>query len=108
MTALIFLFVVVVGRCAYVSFSRSYEVSDSYNSYTLKIGSLSPYIYDRRGEKLNNIGKSYVAVIRPNEKCLSELKLLFSQQQIAEITRELSKGYPIIKEVGEKKNRKFQ
>lgn len=102
-----FIFSVVVGRCAYVAFSGAYQVSDTYNSYSLEIGTLKPYIFDRRGNALNNISSTYVAVIRPNEKCLSELGVLFDASEIAKITQELSKGFPIIKEVSEKKETKY-
>ena len=93
-----FVFTSVIGRCAYVAFSSVYEVSDTYNSYTLIIGKLQPYIFDRAGNPLNNNTKTNIAIIRPNEKCLRELNKLFSSSEIAEITKELSQGYPIIKE----------
>ncbi len=86
----------IIGRCAYISFSKAYKVSDSYNSYTVSIDRLYTNLYDRKGIKLNNNSKSYVAVIKPDEKNLKELDLLFDKSQITEITNELSKGYPVI------------
>ena len=44
------------------------------------------------GELLNNNSKSVYAVIKPNEKAMSELKLLYSNEQIKAITDELKKG----------------
>lgn len=100
--AFVFIFTAIAGRCGYIAMSKTYQVSDTYNSYTLEIGKLKPYIYDRRGNRLNNNCVTYVAVIRPNEKCMSELDRLFSQEEISEITAELSKGYPIIRTVEKK------
>jgi cell division protein FtsI/penicillin-binding protein 2 len=102
-----FVFTAIIGRCGYVALSKTYTVSDTYNSYTINISTLNPYIYDRKGEKLNNNTTSYVAIIRPNEKCLSELDLLFTDDEIKEITNELSNGYPIIKDVSKKVNTKY-
>ncbi|MCM1114736.1 MAG: penicillin-binding transpeptidase domain-containing protein [Clostridium sp.] len=95
----VMLFCSVAGRLAYINFTDTYKVSDTYNSYTLNIGKLYQYIYDCRGQKLNNNSKSYVAIIKPNEQCLAELDKLFTAEEIAEITEELSKGYPIIRTV---------
>ena len=104
--AFAFIFTTVIGRCAYVAFSDVYEVSDTYNSYTLTIGKLHPYIFDRAGNALNNNTKTDIAIIRPNEKCLSELNMLFTSSEIVEITEELSRGYPVIKEVDKKPDTK--
>ncbi len=101
------MFATLVGRCAFVSLGNSYKVADSYNSYTLKVGTLYTNIYDRTGLKLNNKNKTPVAVIRPNEKCLSELDKLFSASEAEEITKELSKGYPITRTVSKKANTKY-
>lgn len=100
----VFLFTSIAGRCAYIAFSGTYEVSDTYNSYTVQIGRLNPYIYDRRGEKLNNNSVTHIAVIRPNEKCMAELDKLFTTEEIKEITEELSKGYPITRVIDKKVN----
>lgn len=105
--AFAFIFTTVIGRCAYVAFSDVYEVSDTYNSYTLTIGKLQPYIFDRAGNALNNNTKTDIAIIRPNEKCLAELNRLFTSSEIAEITEELSHGYPVIKEVDKKPDTKY-
>lgn len=98
-SAFVFTFIALIGRCAYISFGKAYQVGDSYNSITLNIGSLYTNIYDRKGSRLNNNSKSYVAVIRPNEKCLRELERLYTPDEIKNITDELSKGYPIIRPV---------
>lgn len=104
--AFVMLFTSVSGRCAYIALSKTYEVSDTYNSYTLRIGKLYPYIYDRRGEKLNNSSVTHIAVISPNEKCMSELDKLFSEDEIKDITDELSKGYPVTRTVSKKADTK--
>lgn len=100
-------FSAIGGRCAYIALGRTYQVSDSYNSYTLNIGKLTTNIYGRSGIKINNNSKEYVAVIRPNEKCLNELDKLFNNDEIIGITDELSKGYPIIKSVEKKADTKY-
>ena len=80
---------VALGRCGYISFSNSYKVDNSYNSVTIDISTLFTNIYSRNGELLNNNSKSVYAVIKPNEKAMSELKLLYSNEQIKVITDEL-------------------
>lgn len=101
------LFTGIIGRCAYIAMGSAYQISDSYNSYTLNIGRLYTNIYDRAGRKINNNDKSFIAVIRPNEKCLNELDKLFNKNEVAEITDELSQGYPVIREVNKKINTKY-
>lgn len=87
---------VALGRCGYINFSNSYKVDNSYNSVTIDISTLFTNIYSRNGELLNNNSKSVYAVIKPNEKAMSELKLLYSNEQIKVINDELKKGYPVI------------
>lgn len=87
---------VALGRCGYINFSNSYKVDNSYNSITIDISTLFTNIYSRNGELLNNNSKSVYAVIKPNEKAMSEMKLLYSNEQIKVITDELKKGYPVI------------
>lgn len=101
------LFTGIIGRCAYIALGSAYQISDSYNSYTLNIGRLYTNIYDRAGRKINNNDKSFVAVIRPNEKCLNELDKLFNKNEVAEITDELSQGYPVIREINKKIDTKY-
>ena len=36
--------------------------------------------------------------MKPNEKCLSELDLLFDKKEVQSIKKELEKGYPVIKQ----------
>lgn len=93
------LFTGTIGRIGYIIFSGDYSVSSGYNSYTLTLGKLYPTIYDRNKNKITNKNNKYVAVIRPNEKCLSELEKLFSFKEIKEIKSELQKGYPVLREV---------
>ena len=71
MIAMIFIFTAIAGRCGYIAMSKTYQVSDTYNSYTLQIGKLKPYIYDRRGKKLNNNATSFMAVGMNISCCLN-------------------------------------
>ena len=93
------LFAAALGRVGFVALSGNYTVSSGYNSYTVTIASQKQTIYDRNMQKMNNNKDSLVAVIRPNENCLSELDLLFSQNEIEEIVEELSQGYPVVRPV---------
>lgn len=101
------IFTALVGRFGYISLGKTYQVDDTYNSYSLNIGTLYTTIYDRKGEKLNNNKKTYVAVIRPNEKALSELYKLFSTEEIQNITNELSRGYPVLRQINKKVDSKY-
>lgn len=97
-SAVIFLFVCAVGRIGFIIFSGNYTVSSGYNSYTLDFDVVRQTIYDRNMSKITNGEKTLCALIRPNEKCLSELHLLFNQEECNDIREELSKGYPVIRE----------
>lgn len=97
--AVSFLFAAALGRVGYITMSGNYTVSSGYNSYTLTVYSQKQTIYDRNMRKMNNKTDQLVAVIRPNENCLSELSLLFDQSEIEEIVEELSQGYPIVREI---------
>lgn len=94
-----FAFSAVAGRLGYIMFSGKFAVSSTYNSYTLTIDRLYPTFYDRNLKRLTNKGNELCAVIRPNEKCLSELHLLFNSAEIPDIINELSQGYPVIKNI---------
>ena len=87
---------IALGRCGYINFSNSYKVDKSYNSVTLDISTLFTNIYSRNGELLNNNSKCVYAVIKPNEKAMNELKLLYSNEQIKAITNALKSGYPVV------------
>ncbi len=100
--SILFVLSAVLGRCAYISLDKSYTVSDSYNSYTLTLGTLYTNIYDRKGSRLNNCAKATVAVIPPNEKALAELEKLFSDDECKSIREELKKGIPVTKTVTKK------
>lgn len=106
LSTFVFLFTALAARCGFIALSDTYEVSDTYNSYTLTVGRLNQNIYDRTGKRLNNNSSTPIAVIRPNEKCLAELDGLFQPEEIADIASELSNGYPIIKEVDKKADTK--
>lgn len=93
----VFVFTAVIGRFAYISLTDAYQVDEGYNSYTVNIGVLNTNIYDRLGRKINNNQKKYAVVIRPNEKAMSELELIFSGDEIKSITNELSSGYPVVR-----------
>lgn len=97
--AVCFLLTASGARILFISLDKSYAVSDSYNSYALTIDKRYTTIVDRNSNQLTNYKNEYVAVIKPNEKCMSELPELFSQDEIKEITDELSKGYPVIRQV---------
>ena len=94
-----FAFSLVAGRLGYIMFSGRFAVSSTYNSYTLTIDRLYPTMYDRNLKRLTNKNNGLTAVIRPNEKCLSELHLLFNSYETQEIIDELSQGYPLIKSI---------
>lgn len=94
------------GRIGYIIFSGAYTVSESYNSYALTIDSFAPTLYYRNADKMTNNKSYYIAVIRPNAKCLGELNKLFSNDECQDIIEELKKGYPVIKIIdSDKRNR---
>lgn len=97
-STIIFALTASVGRIAYIMFAGDYKVSSGYNSYSLDLSALKPTLYDCNLNKLNNLTE-YKAIIRPNEKCLNELKYLFDKKECKEIIDELSKGYPVIRTV---------
>ncbi len=97
----------VVGRCGYIIFTDTYKVDSSYNSITLDISNLYTNIYSRNMTPLNNNSKSLVAIVKPNEKALSELKLVFNEDKIKSITEELKKGYPVILTADKYANTKY-
>lgn len=97
-----------IGRTGFVSLSKEYMASSSYNSYSILIDKKYPTIYDCKNRQITNCTYSYSAVIKPDEKSLSELQYIFSQQEINEITEQLRKGYPIVVPIDEKDyNKKF-
>ena len=98
-----FLFVSICGRIAYIVFGNDYTVSESYNSYVLNLETLYPVIYYNNLEKLTDNKDKYAAVLRPNERTLTDLHNLFPSSQINEITNELKAGYPLVKYVDESK-----
>ena len=97
--AMCLVFCGVIGRTGYIAFSNAYTVSQEYNSYSLVVAKRELQLYYRDGTKLNNNVVSYRAVIRPVTSDLSELQHCYSKDEIAEITSELSKGYPIARNI---------
>ncbi|MDE6125016.1 MAG: hypothetical protein K2G22_07310, partial [Eubacterium sp.] len=98
-TVMCFLFAAIIGRLGYIMFSGDFAVSSTHNSYTLDIDRIYPTIYDRNLSKITNKTDTLYAVIRPNEKCLSELNSLFDYNERNEIIDELKQGYPVIREI---------
>ena len=96
-----------LGRFGYIIFGDTYKIDKSYNSITLDISNLYTNIYSQNKTLLNNNTKSLVAVIKPNEKSLGELKLLFDENKIKNITDELKNGYPIVIPVDKYANTKY-
>lgn len=100
---ILLIFTGTLGRLAYIVFSNEYTVSQSYNSYSLSLETLYPTVYYSGGERLSNNSESYIAVIKPAERTLSDLHNLFSSSEINSVTKELQKGYPIIRTVNRDK-----
>ena len=97
--AMAFLFSIVVGRIGFIVFSGNYAVSSTKNSYTVDIDKIYETVYDRYFNRITNKTESLVAVIRPTEKCLTELNKLFSYKEREEIMEELKQGYPVVREI---------
>lgn len=93
------MFVGVCTRVGYITLGGSYAVSEGYNSKTFDISTLYTNIYSRDGVKLNNNAKSLQAIIRPNEKSMNELSLLFNSDSEKKIAEELSTGNPVIRSI---------
>lgn len=89
----------VSGRVGYIIFSGSYKASDTYNSYVLNVDTKIVNLYYRDFEIITNNKNGYVAVIRPNEKCLGELNKIFNYSEIKDIIDELKNGLPVIRKV---------
>lgn len=105
--AIIFLLTSATARIGFIMLSNNYTVEAGYNSYSLKIDNLDYQLYYRNGEKLTNNIESFVAIIKPNEKCIGELHKFFNYAEINSITDELSKGYPIKYELSNSINTKY-
>lgn len=97
-----FLAVGLTGRIGYIIFSKTYTVSEGYNSYVLTIDTFAPTLYYEDFQRITNNTKQYAAVIRPNAKCVAELSKIFDSKRVKEITEELKKGYPVIINIEEK------
>lgn len=99
---------VIGGRIGYIIFSGSYTVSEGYNSYALTIDSFAPTLYYRNADKITNNSNYYVAIIRPNAKCLGELSKLFDNSECQDIIEQLKQGYPVIKIIDSKKRNRVK
>ena len=97
--AMVFLFSIVAERIGYVVFSGNYEVSSAHNSYTVDIDKIFETVYDRNLNRISNKTENLVAVIRPTEKCLTEMNKLFTYKEREEIMEELKQGYPVVKQI---------
>ena len=93
------LFSGIAGRLGYIIFSGRYAVSSSYNSYTITVDRIFPTIYDRNLQRLTNKTSGLAAVIRPNEKCFSELGLVFDREERISVVEELKQGYPVVRSI---------
>ena len=94
-----FLFTGAAGRIGFVIFSGNYQVSSKHNSYTVDIDKIYETVYDRNLSRITNKTTGLIAVIRPTEKCITELNRLFSYKEREEIVEELKQGYPVIREI---------
>lgn len=99
---IVLMFTGTVGRIGYIIFSKNYTVSTSYNHYSLSIDKKYPTIYYSNGVKATNNKPDYIAVIRPNQKCISELDKIFDSKEVKSIIEELKKGYPLLKQLDNK------
>ena len=98
-SAVVFLCATLMGRIGYIVFGGEYTVSQGYNSYSLTACEIPTTLYYSDMGKINNNKTVYLAVIRPNEKCIGELYSLFDYQKRNEIIEKLKKGYPIIEKL---------
>lgn len=94
-----FLLVTLVGRVTYISMDGTYTVGSGYNSYSLVVDRITPTLYYRDMKRLTNDTFTYIAVIRPTEKCIGELDKIFTKSQVQEIIDELKLGKPIVKQI---------
>ena len=85
----------LLGRVGYIIFSNNYAVSKTYNSCSVSLETLYPTLHYSNGDAINNNKTAYVAVLKPNERTVSDLHNLFPSSQINEISNELKKGKPL-------------
>ena len=97
-----FTFIAVVGKIAYINVNQSHYTSLTTNTVSLTLDSKRGTFYDRYFSKLTDSTKSYVAIIKPDEKCISELNQFFDEDEIESVVEQLSKGFPIIRRVTKK------
>lgn len=99
--AVVLLFVGICGRIGYIVFSKNYVVSGGKNSYSVVIDRKQTTLYYCTGIKATNNSYRYVAVIRPNPRCIGELEKIFSLSEQKEIIEELKGGKPVLREIDE-------
>lgn len=97
----------ITGRIGYIIFSKDYIASESYNSYVLKIATKQPTLYYRDYNLITNNKSSYVAIIRPNAKCIGELIKIYNYTERQNIIEELRQGLPVLKPVSKKYNCRY-
>ena len=98
----------LVVRLGYLALADSVTVSDGYNSYSLLLDKKEPTLYYCNGEEINNNITDYIAVIRPNEKDVTELYYAFEYDERQEIIEELKAGKPIVKSVNKNDKNKLK
>ncbi|MGN0531904.1 MAG: peptidoglycan D,D-transpeptidase FtsI family protein [Eubacterium sp.] len=96
---IVILFVTLVGRMTYISLGGTYTAGSGYNSYSLVVNRITPTLYYRDMKRMTNDTVSYIAIIRPTEKCIGELDKIFAKSEINEIMDELKLGKPIAKQI---------
>lgn len=96
-----------IGRIGYIIFNDSYTTSDGYNSYSIMIDKKVPNLYFSNNSRINNNKTGYLAVIRPNARCISELDKVFSTKDKLDILEKLKKGYPVSIKLDEKIDTKY-
>lgn len=97
----------ILVRTGYLMLSNNYTVSENYNYYALTIDELDYQLFYSDGSRLTNNEESYVAVIRPNEKCIGEVTRFFDYTKAKDIINQLSNGYPIIIKLDNKIDSKY-
>lgn len=105
--AMCFLFSAVLGRMSFIVFSGAYKVSSAHNSYTVNIDKIYETVYDRNLSRLTNKSDELIAVIRPTQKCITELNNLFTYKEREEIIEELKQGYPVMRKTDSYVNCKY-
>lgn len=102
------IFSILTGRIGYIIFSGNYNVLNGYNSYSVLIDNTELNLYYSNSNRINNNLYSYVAIIKPNEKCIGELIKAYSTNERKEIMQELKQGYPLVKSINPSKRKELK